>query len=514
MTQNRRIALNVIATYGRSLYAFACGIFTGRWALMALGESDYGLYGVIGGLTAFVAFINSIMSSAVCRFFSVGVGEAKKEGTEGLEHIRRWFNVALAVHTVLPCILISIGYPAGVWCIEHFLTIPDGRIVASIWVWRWTCCACFISMCSVPFQSMYTAKQEIAEMTIYGVLTTTLNIAVLYYMVMHPGYWLTWYAFFMCLVSILPNLLLSGRAFFAFKECRIVFPYMWDYSRLRALVAYAGARSIYLFAQIFSGEGMAVVVNKFLGVTRNATFTVGNSVSSNTMRLAESFCGALYPAIFNAVGEGKADYAKRLTYRSCSLALLSFLIFVLPLTVELDAVLKLWLVTPPARVGVFCIFLFASGFLDRATEGHWMLILAKGDIKRYNIGEAVACFFTVIAAGAFLMTGLDIEAVGIGIFIGKLISAGVKVYYGYKLCGLEMIKWLKEVLMPFGVASVCTLLIGYMVVSLMPSSLIRIAATSLVAELVFLPMVWIFALGPDERDFLLSKVRRVFRPKK
>ena len=65
MTQNRRIALNIIATYGRSLYALIIGLFCGRWTLMALGEVDYGLIGVVGGLTAFIAFLNEIMASGV-----------------------------------------------------------------------------------------------------------------------------------------------------------------------------------------------------------------------------------------------------------------------------------------------------------------------------------------------------------------------------------------------------------------------------------------------------------------
>ena len=43
MTENRRIALNIAATYGRSLFALACGLFTGRWVLLSLGQVDYGL---------------------------------------------------------------------------------------------------------------------------------------------------------------------------------------------------------------------------------------------------------------------------------------------------------------------------------------------------------------------------------------------------------------------------------------------------------------------------------------
>ena len=37
---------------------------------MALGEVDYGLMGVVGGLTAFVTFFNGVMASGVgCVYF-------------------------------------------------------------------------------------------------------------------------------------------------------------------------------------------------------------------------------------------------------------------------------------------------------------------------------------------------------------------------------------------------------------------------------------------------------------
>ena len=52
MTANRRIFLNIVATYGRSLYALVIGLFCGRWTLMALGEDDDGLMGGVGGMTA------------------------------------------------------------------------------------------------------------------------------------------------------------------------------------------------------------------------------------------------------------------------------------------------------------------------------------------------------------------------------------------------------------------------------------------------------------------------------
>ena len=50
MTPNRRIFLNIIATYGRSLYALVCGLFISRWVLAALGKTDFGVCGVVVGM--------------------------------------------------------------------------------------------------------------------------------------------------------------------------------------------------------------------------------------------------------------------------------------------------------------------------------------------------------------------------------------------------------------------------------------------------------------------------------
>ena len=51
MTQNRRIVLNSVATYGRRLDAIGWGLFISRWVLAALGKTDFGVCGVVGGMT-------------------------------------------------------------------------------------------------------------------------------------------------------------------------------------------------------------------------------------------------------------------------------------------------------------------------------------------------------------------------------------------------------------------------------------------------------------------------------
>ena len=56
ISPNRRIVLNIVATYGRSLYALVCGLFISRWVLAA-GKSEFVVCGVVGGMTVIALLV-------------------------------------------------------------------------------------------------------------------------------------------------------------------------------------------------------------------------------------------------------------------------------------------------------------------------------------------------------------------------------------------------------------------------------------------------------------------------
>ena len=133
--------MNIAATYGRSLYAVAMGLFCGRWTLMSLGVVDYGLFGLIGGLTAFVMFFFNILSGSVGRFFALAIGKglASESRESGLEECHRWFSLALMIHLLVPPALMLVFYPIGEWAVRCFLRIPPDRLGDCVWVFRVVC---------------------------------------------------------------------------------------------------------------------------------------------------------------------------------------------------------------------------------------------------------------------------------------------------------------------------------------------------------------------------------------
>lgn len=76
---NKRIAKNTLLLYIRMLLTIVVGLYTSRVVLNTLGVSDYGIYNVVGGIVAMLAFLNSALTAASQRFISFELGRGDKQ---------------------------------------------------------------------------------------------------------------------------------------------------------------------------------------------------------------------------------------------------------------------------------------------------------------------------------------------------------------------------------------------------------------------------------------------------
>ena len=411
------------------------------------------------------------------------------------------------LHVALAVILIMIGYPAGRWAIINYLTIPDTRIADCVWVWRFVCCSCFVSMINVPFRAMYTAKQEIAELTIYSFVSSSLNAVVLYYMVTHPSLWLKKFMLWTCLVSVIPQFIIMARACAKYKECTIVYRYFWGVERVKSLMGFVGGRFIYAVASMLSIQGSTILVNKMMGPVRNAAMSVGGTVSSHCLTLSSAVSSAFSPAITQSAGEGNLLRMKKMMLVTCTMSSLSVLIFTLPLLFESRTVLKLWLKEPPEWSAVVCVIVLIQYVFARITDGLWMGIFAVGKIARYQAWEAVMQFSVLPIAYMAIKLGADIVGVAIAQVIASMLNVIVKLYFAQKLCAISVVLWIKKVFLPVLYVSLLAALPGFCVAQIFRPSIYRVILTTFCIEAVFLILAWYFVTPIEVRDFLVKKIR-------
>ena len=506
MSPNRRIFLNIIATYGRSLYALVLGLFTARWVLEALGQVDFGLYGVVGGLTAFIAFFNGLLATAVGRFYAVSIGAAQKNSSEGLESCRQWFSIAVFIHTVIPIILMMIGYPIGEWAVRHWLIIPPDRIESCVWVFRFVCISCFIGMVNVPFQAMYTAKQYIAELTIYSFATTTLNFLFLYYMVSNPGDWLAKYALWGMLMSVIPQLIICIRAIIVFPECRFKLSYVWSTDKFKLLLYFISWWAFGCFGGVLRGQGIQILINKFFGARVNASMTIANSLNSHTMTLSSAMTGAFQPAIVSSYGAGDYDKMRALAYRACKFSMLFILIFMLPLALELREILRIWLVNPPEYIYGLCMVIFVMTLIDQSAVGHMLAVNARGKIALYQSVLGTSLLLSLPLAWLFCYLGFGVYFVAVALLISMTFCAWGRVWFARSLVGMSARYWAFSIVLPVVVILVIAIAVGLSPRLFMEESFLRIIMTTTLCEVTFIPLVWFILLDKSERQFIKGKI--------
>lgn len=509
MTANRRIILNTIASYGRTLFSMALGLFSSRWVLNGLGKDDFGLFGVVGGIMIFVGLLNGLLATSVGRYYAFALGEAKTQSQEeAKENLLRWFNSALSIHWILPIVLVLIGYPIGVYAIQHWLVIPEGRETACIWVLRLSMLTAFMNMVSVPYIAMYQAKQLIAELSLWGVVTTLANFVIAYYMLYCPMDRFMTYA---ALSAIVPSIILGIQVFRARKHfgvCHLRIKYLFDVVRLKKIFAFAFWDFFGWIGGSVRDQGSVFVLNRHFGTGINAAYRVAQSVINYTTALASSIIGALQPAVTTAVGEGKYEEAKMLAYRVSKFSPLMILFFAIPVIVEIDELLRLWLITPPEYSAEMCQCILIATVLLKFGWGQHIAVCAIGKIN---------VFQTTLGTTACASLGLLVLIIAFGggpLSIGYMliIAFGVmtleRVVFARRLIGMSVRYWLVRIVLPISLSAVVSTSVAYLFSRMFSPCFPRVLGTGAVACVALLIFSWLIILDSSEKEFISLNIRK------
>jgi len=511
MTENRRIALNILATYGRSLFALALGLFSARWVFMTLGKVDFGLLGLVGGLSWFITFLNGVLAVSVSRFYAVSVGRRRtaEDDAVALEECRKWFSIALCLHAFLGVFLVSVGYPAGAWFIRNWLTIPPERTETCIWLFRFVCVSCFSAMVNVPFNAMYKAKQYIAELTVYGFAVTVVNFVFLCYMVSHPGDWLLRYGFWQCLLAVAPQVIITWRACAVFPECRFrAVAVRRGWRDAVELVSFTGWNFFGSLGNLVRTRAPALVVNRFFGPSANATTMVAASLSSHTAIFSGSLKGAFMPALASAWGAGDMERVKTLFNGICKYSSLLMLLVAVPVMAEADEITLLWLKDPPDGAAALGVFIMCTSVFEHMSMGHWMIMSASGRVALYQTLVGL-CYVSALPVGWFAIRRCGTMGVGWTLAITLAAAICVRLAMVRRNFGIGPGHWLCRICIPTVAVSVAAYAAARAVSLFLEPSFSRVAVSALCAEAVFVPLVWFVVLDASEREYVAGNIWKI-----
>jgi O-antigen/teichoic acid export membrane protein len=503
MTSSQRIILNTLATYSTSILAAGLALFSSRWILDGLGEVDFGLYTLVGTLIVFVSLLNSILAGSAQRHFAFAIGQGDREA------VNQWFNTAAALHTILPLLLVALGWPVGEFCVRHLLTIPADRVTACVSVFRLSLLVSFISMAAVPYVGMFTAKQRIAEIALWGAVQSLLMFGLALGLSHMSGDRLLIYAFGLVAISSGVTLIQVFRAAFIFPECRLTFHYCFNRARAQALFGFASWSLIGALGGVLRNQGTGILLNVYYGPRVNAAYGIANQVSSQTGSLAQAVMGAMAPEITTTAGRNDRPHLLVLSLRASKFCTLVALVFSIPLLLEMDYVLHLWLKTPPTHAAVFCQFVLLSFLLDKLTIGHTLSINANGTIAAYQ-GTVGLLLLSTLPVGYLLLKLFAVPSAALVAFLLTGVACALgRIYWGKHLLGLTARSWLTGVLGRCLLVALPAAVLAAMPQFFLPASGQRLVLTLVLSFLLIPVLGWGFGLTPLERQYFTQHLRKL-----
>jgi O-antigen/teichoic acid export membrane protein len=509
MKPSTRIILNTLATYSHSLFAMVVSLFSARWVLLALGQSDFGLYGVVGSIVLLIAFLNGGMSVGVARFYAFSIGRGHNLPEEqAIDDLKRWFNTAFSIHLVLPFLIILIGWPIGEYAIQHWLTIPPERIFSCIWVFRISLLTAFVSVFSVPFTAMYSAHQLISELAVFGIISSCCNFIGAYYLLKVQSDRLIVYALYAMTISAGIPILQIIRAMFKFKACRIRLSYMYDKRYLKELFGFVGWKMFGMSCVVLRGQGTPVLINLYFGPLLNAAYSIAYRLSTQATSLSGAMQGAFQPALVSAEGKGDRQQMLSMAIQVCKFGTLLILFFVIPLTLEMESLLNLWLKTPPKYAGGLCQWMMAMLVVDKMTSGPMLAVNAFGKIAVYEIIQGSMFLLALPLMWLFLKLDMGPVSIGTALFISTAIYCAGRLLFSKHLLQFPVGRWIQQVAVPVLTLVAGSAAAGWGVMQVVDAGFLRLCLTTGITGVVTLVIGWLWLLNRAERSFIVEMIKK------
>ena len=497
-SNTKRIARNTIVLYIRMIVVMLITLYTSRIVLKTLGFEDYGLYNVVGGVVALMAFLKSSMSESTQRFLSYEMGKEKSDG------LKKVFSICLSSHFIIAIVLLILTETLGLWFLNAKINIPEGREIAANWIYQFSVVSLCINIVSVPFSADIISHEQMGAYAFFSVLEAILKLVVALAISFATFDKLVFYGFLMMLIPIINLILNWGYCYRRHPETH--YTPIWDKGMFKKIFSFSGWTIWGQLAIVGSNQGTSILVNIFHSVTANAAMGIGQQVNHAITGLISNFQIAFKPQITKSYAAGNYEYMNTLTNYAAKISYFLFFIVSLPILLNIDFVLDLWLDEVPRYANAFCIiFVIASAF-NAMSAPLYMNIFSTGRIRNYQIAMSIAyvaelaLLFMLFKLGFSVVEGVALKAV--------LNFAVIFIRLGYahkEVKTFSGMNYMKKVFAPLMLATILTLATAFLLFHFASETKSIIGATALVIA-VSLVTAYFIGLNKYERQSLTSMI--------
>lgn len=496
---NKRIAKNTLLLYVRMLFTMAVSLFTSRVILNTLGVEDYGINNVVGGIVTMFSVLSGSLSSSISRFITFELGKGN------IERLKTIFSTGINIQLGMSVLIIIIAEAVGIWFLNTKMNIPTDRMVAANWVFQCAILTFVLNLLSVPYNAAIIAHEKMSAFAYISVVEVSLKLIIVYMLMISPFDRLETYAVLLLLVGAVIRFIYGYYCKRHFEEC--TYHFVFDKPVLKEMTGFVGWNFLGNGAYMLNTQGVNILMNLYFGVAVNAARGIATQVDAALKQFVNNFTTAVNPQIIKSYAQGDLAYMHKLVCRSAKFSAFLMLFFAIPILLETQSILTIWLKTVPEYAAIFLQLIIISSFVDTVLANSLVTsMFATGNIKRYQIiVTTIGCLVFPFSWIAFQL-GFQPEIAYVLYFIIYTVLLGVRLYLLKDMVKLPVMMYVREVLYRVLPVMIICFIIPMMIRYSMQEGWMRLILLCLVSTIVTAVVEYSIGLTKNERKFIVGKI--------
>lgn len=497
----KRIAKNTLLLYFRMILTLCIGLYTSRVILNILGVEDYGIYSVVAGFLGMFRIMTGALSAAIMRFITIEIAN------KNIERLKKVFSTSFTVQFFNGVLVLLLIETVGIWFLNNKMTIPYNRLDAATFCLHCSAISVFLSLLYVPFNSLIIAYEKMSAFAYVSILETFLKLVICYMMYILPYDNLKTYALLLCCVSVIVQLIYWIYCKRKLVGCSIKISFNAYF--FKKIWSFAGWNFLGNSAGILNSQGINMLMNIFFGVVINAARGIADQVSNIIQMFVNNFMTALNPQITKSYAIGDYETSYKLVCRGARFSFYIMFILALPIMLEADIILKIWLGQPPKMASTFLVWTILSCLTIVVGNTLVTLQLADGNIKIYQIViTSVGCLPFPLSWIAFKLGAPVVVAYFIYFFIYWILIF-VRFFLVHKSTLLPIRMYMHDVVLNCHLTAFLSLLLPLLIKLLLPDSFLRLVITCIISILSVSLVVYFYSMSIGEKIFIKQYVQKI-----
>lgn len=497
MSTSKTIVKNTAFLYIRMFLIVGVTLYTSRVVLEQLGVSDYGLYGLVGGIVAMLGFFRGAMANATRRYlsFDIGMGDQEK--------LKKTFSATLTIHIGLAVLGLILAETIGLWYVKNKMIFPQDRMYAALVVYQFSVATFLVNIIQVPYDALIQAREKMKIYAIVSMIEAVLKLAAVFLLVFVGGDKLITYAVLTFLVAVLIRFIYQVYCRRRFEESKYIFEF--DRGYFKELLSYSGWNLFGNVASLARSQGNNVVLNLFFGTAVNAAYSLALQVQSAVQMFVNNFQLAINPQIVKTYAQ--KDYNKnfQLICQGSKLSFFLLYIIVLPIWFNIDFVLQLWLKGIPEYTTVFVQLVLVYILIECISGPLMVAAQATGKIKWYQIVVGTLIFLN-LPISYFMLKFADMPPYGVFVImlVFSMITLLFRVVFLSQMIAFSMRRFSMRVLAPIALVIIVSVLSIYLILPFVKGENAIITSIFQIVTIAILNFFFIAFIGINsaERRFI------------